>query len=401
MSSQRRHELQENELASALARLNEKIEPYSKPIAIVLVILIVGFFGWGLYSARLSDNRSDATLELLEGSATGNTELLSTVSAKYPGTAAAAWAYLYQGGEKMAAGIQSLFNSPDEAEDLLTEASVAFENALAAGDDPVLLSRAYFGLASIAESRGDAEAAIGYYESAMAAGESEAMASEAQSRIQRLSQPQTEAFLAWFEQQNFAPDDPALPPSLPDAGALPDLPDLSLPEQTGVDEDAEEAEESTEPSDDAGNAVDQQAGTEPSEMPADPESNPGSAASADSSEQAADESPSVEEPAQAEPAQAEPPEETPESPDEQTESPDEASENATAVEEEGEATADDATVDSTDSTDSADSEVVSEANTESETASTLDESSDGPAKEDSAADSDSPPTDDSEEVEQD
>ena len=241
MNSQRRHELQENELASALVRVNKKVEPYTKPIAVVLVLLVLGFFAWGLYSARQSDNRSDATLKLLEGSATGNSEVLAEVADDYPGTAASAWAHLYQGGEKMAAGIQSLFNSPVEADDLLTEASVAFENALAGGDDPVLRSRAYFGLGSIAESRGDAEAAVGYYESAMAAGESEAMAAEAQSRIGRLSRPQTKEFLAWFDQQNFAPDDPSLPPALPSAGMLPDTPDVSLPQQPS---DASEAGES-------------------------------------------------------------------------------------------------------------------------------------------------------------
>ena len=55
------------------------------------------------------------------------------------------------------------------------------------------------------------------------------MVEVAQQRIASLSSDESKDFLAWFEQQDFAPADPSLPPSLPNDGALPDEPDMSLP----------------------------------------------------------------------------------------------------------------------------------------------------------------------------
>ena len=241
MNSERRHELQENWLAGALVKANETIEPYSKLIGAAVVLGFAAMIGWGIYSARSSDNRSDATLQLIEASVSGNSEALSSIAAQYPKTSAANWSMLYQGGQKMAAGFSSLFNNRDEAEELLGEATRAYEDALGMSDDPVINSRAHFGLAQVAEALGDVDEAISHYESAMVAGESEAMAAEAKNRIERLSQPQTQEFLAWFNEQDFSPADPSLPPSLPDLGILPDMPDLELMDvETNADESNED-----------------------------------------------------------------------------------------------------------------------------------------------------------------
>lgn len=230
MSSERRHELEHNELADVLSRANTAIEPYSKPIAFGVAALLVGLVGWAVYASSKSDRRSDATFQLLEASGGGGGEALADISVKFPGTSAASWAQVYLGSEKLAAGINSLFSNRGEAETLLDEAASAYKEAIKTGQDPVLLSRAHFGLARVAESLGKPDEAIASYEAAMVAGESKAMAVEAKQRIERLSNPQTKEFLVWFNEQNFAPADPAMPPSLPGAAALPDLPDLELPD---------------------------------------------------------------------------------------------------------------------------------------------------------------------------
>ncbi|MEM6363858.1 MAG: tetratricopeptide repeat protein [Planctomycetota bacterium] len=230
--SERQHELQQNALAAFLVKANTAIEPYSKPIAVGVTAVFALLIGGGIYTSRASDNRSDATLQLIEAAGTGDIDSLSQIAANYPDTSAAAWSMLYQGGQKMAAGFSSLFNSRAEAEELLDEAERAYEDALAMSDDIVIQSRAQFGLARISEALGEVDEAITRYEAAAEAGESEAMIAEARQRINRLSQPQAQAFLAWFNEQDFSPAEPSLPPSLPDLEELPDVPTIELPDTT-------------------------------------------------------------------------------------------------------------------------------------------------------------------------
>ena len=219
MNSERRHDLQENELASVLGKVNESIDPYSKPIIVAVVLAFVGFLGWGFYSSGQAGRRSDATYQLIEASVSNDSETLATVAAEYAGTPAAAWSRLYQGSSKMGVGINALFTSREEAEELLSEASGAYQEALKLSDDKIIQSRAHLGLARISESLGNVDEAIESYEAAMAVGESDAMIEEAKQKIASLSKPQTQEFLAWFNDQDFAPANPAAPPSLPGAQA--------------------------------------------------------------------------------------------------------------------------------------------------------------------------------------
>ncbi|EMI54577.1 tetratricopeptide repeat protein [Rhodopirellula sallentina] len=241
MNSERRHELQENELAHALDKINKRIDPYSKPIAAAVAAGFIGLLGWGFYSSTQTEKRSDATYQLIEGSIRGDSEILAAVAASYPNTPMAAWSRLYQGSQKMGAGMNALFTSRDEAEELLDEASSAYNEAISLSNEPVIQSRAHFGLARIAEALGNTDDAISNYEAVMAASESDAMVEEAQNRIEILSKPASKEFLAWFGEQDFSPADPSLPPSLPSDQMLPDLPDLDFPE---IETDASEDETS-------------------------------------------------------------------------------------------------------------------------------------------------------------
>jgi tetratricopeptide (TPR) repeat protein len=233
----RRHELQTNELAVHLQKINRSIEPYSKQIAVVVGLLVVGGIAWGLYSSKVSGDRSDATLQLIQAVGSSSAEQLATVSDNYPDTAAAAWSRLYEGNAHLANGLQALYADRDEAEALLGDARAAYESALAGTEDRLLQSRGNFGLARVAESLNEIEKAIAAYQKCIDANESEAMVEQAQDRIDALSTPQTKEFLAWFSEQDFKPADPSLPPSLPAEKTLPDLPDFDLPtlgEKLGV-----------------------------------------------------------------------------------------------------------------------------------------------------------------------
>lgn len=225
----RRHELQQNDLAIYLGRINQAIEPYSKAIAVVVGGLVVAAIGWVLYSSQQTGQRSDATLNLIEAMDGQDTEILEGVSEQYGDTLPGQWAKLYQANQYLADGVDALFADRDNAVALLGDAKVAYEESLEGVTDALLISRAHFGMARTHESMGELDEAILEYKQVIAAAESDAMIEKANNRIAALEKPATKDFLAWFADQDFSPADPSLPPSLPGSESLPDLPDLELP----------------------------------------------------------------------------------------------------------------------------------------------------------------------------
>ena len=228
--NERRNELHQNELAIQFDKLNHAIEPYSKPIAVVAVLAILGIAGWWFFQSQEVGQRSDATLQLIEAIGSNDAEVLEDVAQAYPDTVAAGWAWAFRGDRLMADGLNDLFVDRDTATELLETAKDAYSRASSIGGDPVLTARANFGLAKIAEAQGEVPTAVEAYEKVIANAESDAMKEFAERRVAFLSRADTGEFLAWFNTQDFAPADPSLPPSLPDLPALPDLPDLDLPD---------------------------------------------------------------------------------------------------------------------------------------------------------------------------
>ncbi len=233
MSNERRHELEKNDLAILLDRVSKGFEPYSKMIILGLGAMFIGFIGWLVYSSQLSGERSDSTLELIQGVASQDAEVLREVSDRFPNTSAGAWAKVYQGQLQLSQGIQTLYRDREEAKQLLGDAKLALESAISSSKDPLLRSRAQIGIARAEESLGNFDAAIEAYKQVVSIGESEAIIEQAEERIAALGDPKTKEFLVWFDDQNFTPADPSLPPSLPGLDTLPDLPDFSLRELPG------------------------------------------------------------------------------------------------------------------------------------------------------------------------
>ncbi|TWU02674.1 tetratricopeptide repeat protein [Stieleria varia] len=233
----RQHELEKNLLAEKLAHMNTAIEPYSKVIAVVVGLVIVGGIVLGLRNMSASENRSDSTFQLLMNQ--------PDVAEKFPDTTAAAWAKLNQGNEYLAQGLQAMYSDRDEAVALLDQAKTAFKGAMTSKPDQTLLvSRSHLGLAMVAESLGEFDEAIAQYKEVIATKESKVMVANAEKRIAALENPSTKEFLAWFSEQDFSPADPDLPPSLPDASGLPPMPDMGFPPlslSSGSDTDAEPA----------------------------------------------------------------------------------------------------------------------------------------------------------------
>ncbi|MDM4014460.1 YfgM family protein [Roseiconus lacunae] len=218
----RQEELETNIVADQLAIFYKKIEPYSKLIAAAVVAVVVAMLAYGFYSSSQTATRSDATFQLLMN----NPE----VASRYPDTTAAAWSQLFQANQNLAQGISSLYRDKAEAETLLAQAKDEFINARVSSDDEILISRANYGLALAHEALGEVDDAMKAYEAVVSANESEEMVEVAEQRIATLKSSTAGTFLTWFNEQDFAPADPSLPPELPGSTTLPDLPDLELPD---------------------------------------------------------------------------------------------------------------------------------------------------------------------------
>ncbi|TWU25050.1 hypothetical protein Pla52o_13470 [Novipirellula galeiformis] len=299
MNSERRHELQENILANYLVRINQAIEPYSRPIAVGLAALLVGGIGYAIYTSKAKEDRSQATFELMmQQAGSQDPEGLATVAVKYPGTPAAAWAHLYQGSTLLAQGTRTLYTNRMDAEDQLKGASKAFRNAITEGGNELLLSRAHFGIARSEEALGELDSAIAAYKECAKIGESEEMVKACEERIAALSNEDTKDFLVWFKDQDFSPADPSAPPSLPSGAILPEMPDLQLPDLGGASD--------KEPVDGL-NLPEEGASEEMKEEPAKEEP----AKEEPAKEEPAKEEPAKEEPAKEEPAKEEPAKEEP------------------------------------------------------------------------------------------
>ena len=254
MNSERRHELQENELAAYVGLVNKTIEPYLKLIAVAVGVLALAVVGYAIWRSKTVGDRSDATLQLILATGGNDPEVYATVAQQYPSAAAGAWSRLYQGDQYLNQALNAVYEDQLEAADMFEQAASAYRQALAEGEHRVLRSRANLGLARVAESRGQIEEAIAAYEAVIATGESEQIVEHARTRIDLLSKPSTKKFLSWFSEQDFSPADPSLPPALPSGSMLPEMSDLDLPElDLSEDEEAtaEDADTSAPMNDDA------------------------------------------------------------------------------------------------------------------------------------------------------
>ncbi len=228
MSSERRHQLENNDLVALLGKINKRIEPYSKPIALLIAIAFIVLIYQTYVTSNAEASRSDATLQLIESVADRDPVLLQPIIDEYPDTTAGAWAKLYQGQQFLAEGLSKIFDDTEEAKVALEDAREALSSAASSSEDTLLVSRAHYGIAQAAEAVGDVKSAKESYEKVKRVNESDAMVKRAEERIAALSDPQTLAFLEWFGDQEFSPADPMMPPStLPSGNQLPDAPEFA------------------------------------------------------------------------------------------------------------------------------------------------------------------------------
>jgi hypothetical protein len=271
MKAERRHELQTNTLADWIGKHIEHVQPHSKTISIVIVVICVlglsFLYVTGQQSASAGRSWTAFFGAFAGAIAKNDAEILSPVTTRYQGTEASYWSMQMMADIDLARGAIQLYRDREEAEELLKVARANYESVLAnAKQGSLLQTRARFGLAQAYECLGDLDQAKRYYKLVANSAPDSAVAKEARHSLDRLSSEQATDWYTWFANQ-----EPRLPPiagngGLPEIGPdqdtslfpsgddgldlpsdltdLPDRPDLSIPgadDSKSVENDGEPA----------------------------------------------------------------------------------------------------------------------------------------------------------------
>jgi tetratricopeptide (TPR) repeat protein len=238
MKTERRHELQTNDLADWLGSRATLLRPYSKAIVGGLLIGAVLLAAVYFLRSQQAGRAAAAWTDYFEASGIAGLDqrlrVLREVANRYSQFEAGAWAWQLAAELDLALGSQEMTRDRAEARERLERARDAFQQALRITRQEMLRQRAHMGLAQTLEAMDEFDGAGKQYEHIIARWPGSAVANQAEDRLQFLRDPETREFYAWFIAQK--PKPPARTPE--SSGGLtspsiyddlPDDPSLSLP----------------------------------------------------------------------------------------------------------------------------------------------------------------------------
>ncbi|MDX1927685.1 MAG: hypothetical protein SFV81_14280 [Pirellulaceae bacterium] len=226
MKSERRHDLQSNELAHSLGSGIEKVQPFAQYIVGGVVIAALLAVGWGVYTSFAKKNAAAAWTEYYFTLNTGDAESFKAIAADHPGSAAAIWAEQTAGDEYLADGIDALYKDRGQGVELLKKAIDSYETVKNKSQNAELRTRAELGLAQAYESLGEIDKAKTLYQQVISAGLQPAITTVATNRVEFLNSQAGKDFYAWFDKLK---PTPALPPKMPgDLSVPPTSPNLKF-----------------------------------------------------------------------------------------------------------------------------------------------------------------------------
>ena len=226
MKSERRHDLQTNELAGTLGSGIEKVQPFVQYVVGGLVIAALAAIGWGVYTSFARKNAAAAWTEYYFTLNTGDAESFKAIADKHPGSAAAVWAQQTAGDEYLADGIDALYRDRGQGTELIKNAIKSFEEVSQSAPSDDLKTRATLGLAQAHEALGEIDKAKDLYQEVISAGLQPAITTVATNRVAFLNSQAGKDFYAWFDKLKPAP---AAPPKMPgDLSVPPTSPNLQF-----------------------------------------------------------------------------------------------------------------------------------------------------------------------------
>lgn len=189
MKSERRHELQHNELAEWLAKTAEEIRPYQNLILTVVLVVLVAILGYTLWSRQSAAHASQAWDELSAAIASNDPAKIAKTMEDYPATTAASTAAVVLADSQLAQGCDQLFKSKALAQQELQKAIGLYQTVREESRLESLKERATFGLARAKEALGELEPAGELYQEIVTKWPKGTFTAASQQRLEDLKRP--------------------------------------------------------------------------------------------------------------------------------------------------------------------------------------------------------------------
>ena len=202
MKTERRHQLETNELADSLAHWVDSAKPYLRTAAGLLIAAVVLAFAYAFVSRHSAEKAQVAWDEYFQAFNQMNREKFDDVADKYPGTPAAWWARTIVGDMNLDEGSNLLFRDRPRALDKLNSAVEEYGTVLKEAKESAVLVRASYGQARAQEGLGQLKEARESYSAIVSRWPTNALAEVAQARIKDLDNSDTKEFYDWFRKQN-------------------------------------------------------------------------------------------------------------------------------------------------------------------------------------------------------
>lgn len=195
MKTQRRHELQTNTLAQELARWIDRVKPYSKLVAgILLAVLVIGVASAVMTrQSRTSEVTAWDDYYAATNAMPPDLEGLEDIADNKRGTSVEPWARLALADRQLLTGTRLLYYDKTGALQLLQRAADAYTDLKQSANQDRVRYRATFGLARAYESLGRLDKA--HQEYLQVQGAFEALAKQ---RATTLEQKDVKQFYDWF-----------------------------------------------------------------------------------------------------------------------------------------------------------------------------------------------------------
>lgn len=202
MQSNQRHELDDNELATAMTAAWERVRPFLGAIAAIVGLAAAGLVGWSLVSSRRDAELAQAWDECIAAVTVRDTARLGEVADRYRGTAAAEWSQLLLADAALDEGCALLFSDRKAGLERLGAAAELYANVNASGPRGLAAERAIFGLAKANESLGKLDEARRGYEALAGEHPDGPLRGLAEARARELGGEAVARWYDWFEHRD-------------------------------------------------------------------------------------------------------------------------------------------------------------------------------------------------------